>query len=409
MDAGGASVNHTMTPGPVCGVVRVPGSKSITHRAALLAALSETPVDLRGALDGADTHATRSAVQAMGANVDEWSFAPSALHAPGRIDVANSGTTMRLMMGQCARFAEPSTIDGDASIRRRPNQELVAALAGQGARIDGTHAPLCVHGPLRPGVFHLPAGVSSQFASSILLTTPFLEDSSQLMMEAPVASRPYIDLSLDVARAFGLEISDGLDIAPSTCRGPRTFDVEPDWSSAAFPLVAGAIAGDVTVEGLATASRQGDRAILALLESFGARVRGGRVQHAPLATPGIVDVAATPDLFPALCILAAAARGTTTFTGGAALRHKESDRITAMAEGFEQLGVACRQQPDGLVVTGGSLRGGTVAGHGDHRIHMAFCLAGLIAQGPVTVTDADSTAISYPAFHRDLAQLQGVP
>lgn len=402
-------MNHTVQPGPVRGVVRVPGSKSITHRATLLAAHSDRPVQLAGALDAADTQATRLAMQAMGAQVDGWAFEPRDLHAPGSIDVGNSGTTMRLMIGQAARFAQPTKIDGDASIRRRPNDALAAALTARGATLDRDQAPMQVSGPLRPGPFALPAGVSSQYASAILLAAAFLDSPSTLTMAEPIASRPYLDLTCSVAADFGLELGapGRLDIQPGACRGPAVYEVEADWSTAAFPLVAGALAGDVTVEGLDAVSPQGDRAVLDRLRSFGADVHGTRVRSSPLEAPEPIDVSATPDMFPALCVLAAAARGTTIFTGGAALRHKESDRIAAMAQGLAQLGIECTERPDGLVVLGGTLRAGTVSGHHDHRIHMAFCLAGLVAEGPVTVTDAEATAISYPGFHADLATLQG--
>ena len=131
-----------------------------------------------------------------------------------------------------------------------------------------------------------------------------------------------------------------------------------------------------------------------------------RVRQGDLASPGAIDVAATPDLFPILAVLAAASTGTTTFTGGAALRHKESDRIRAMADGLSQLGVRVEERPDGLVVHGGPIGGGTVASHGDHRIHMAFAIAGRVATGPVEVDQPACVAVSYPQFHDHLNLLE---
>jgi 3-phosphoshikimate 1-carboxyvinyltransferase len=414
--------------GRVDGTLRAPPSKSETHRAYLLAAQSDLPCRVRSPLRAEDTQATLYALHDLGARLvlqdDDVQFLPAPLRTPkAALDCANSGTTLRLLAVAVARLGHDVTLTGDASLRSRPNGPLLDALTALGARIssDGGKAPLTVRGPLRPGVVSLPPRSSSQFASALLLGLALLPGPSMVELQGPVSSSPYLDVTLASARHFGLRITE----APRPVDGGRRFDlpggdvpraervnIEGDWSSTAFPLVAAAITGGrATVTAVREDSPQGDRAVVPLLRSFGATVSHGEdgvTCQGPgpggLRSPGTVDVAATPDLFPALCILAACSRGTTAFTGGAALRAKESDRIEAMADGLRQMGATVRTRPDGLEVDGGALRGASVASRGDHRVHMAFAVAGLAASGVTTVDDPSCAAASYPGFHAALTK-----
>jgi 3-phosphoshikimate 1-carboxyvinyltransferase len=419
---------HTaeVRPGPVSGTVRAPGSKSETHRAFLLAAQSAEPCLVRSPLRSADPQATLACLHAMGARMHldaggdgDVQFLPAPLRPPREaLDCRNSGTTLRLLAATAARLGADVTLTGDDSLRGRPNGGLLDALAALGARCssNGGRAPLTVRGPLRPGPVTLPPGASSQFASALLLSLPFLAGPSTVDLQPPVSSAPYLDVTLEAAAAFGLRIEPqdhpGRRFHVPGGQQPRAarHAVSGDWSAAAFPLVAAAVTGGtVTVEGVRADSRQGDRAIADHLRSFGAKVQAGEAsvtaQGGPLDSPGTVDVRATPDLFPALCVAAACARGTTTFTGGAALRAKESDRIAAMAAGLRRMGVACEERPDGLAVTGGRPRGASVASLGDHRIHMALAVAGLAAEGTTLVDDPACAAVSWPGFHDAMSAL----
>lgn len=407
----------TVHPGVASGTVRAPPSKSVTHRAHLLAAHTTGEAVVEDPLRAADTDTTLDCLRRLGADLREQEgavrFGPPDWHA-AELDCANSGTTLRLLLGLAARITQPTRFDGDASLRARPNRPLLEALRRRGAHVEGTDTlPLTVRGPIAPGEYALPANVSSQYASSLLLSLPFLGGDSTVRMTPPVSSRPYLHVTMQTAAAFGLRIEaegDAFHVDGGQSVGDARYAVEGDWSGAAFPLVAAAVTGGtVTVEGLREDSAQGDRAVLDVLRSFGARVQGTTVTGGDLRSPGTVDVRATPDLFPALCVLAACTEGRTTFTGGAALRHKESDRIVAMADGLTRLGIRVEQRPDGLVVEGGRLRRGSVQGFHDHRIHMAFCVAGLASEGPVTVTHAASAAVSYPGFHDQLRSLTGTP
>lgn len=402
-------------------LIRVPGSKSVTHRAFLLAAQSDEPATVAGGLRSADTSATLSCLHRLGHRFTQddraVAFVPSHETPPTEpLDCLNAGTALRLLMGTVARHPFSVHLTGDASLRTRPNGPLIDALRALGATIDSDNtAPMKIHGPLRSGPVTLPARVSSQYASSLLLSLPMLNGPSTLHLQPPVSSRPYLDVTLDVARAFGLRISDEgnrFEMPGNDVPRRSHFAVEGDWSTAAFPMLAAAITGQtVRLEGLNAHSTQGDREVVQRFQSFGVSVRVGEDElvttGGTLESPGTVDVESTPDMFPALCILAACARGTTRFIGGAALRAKESDRIAAMADGFTQLGIRVEQAPDGMTVHGGTLGGGTVHAHHDHRIHMAFVVAGLAANGKVDVDGAESAAVSYPNFHADMDRIRG--
>lgn len=410
-------------PAVLDGTMRVPGSKSETHRAFLLAAQSDEPCLVETPLRSEDTNATLTCLHALGARLHleeeggSVRFLPSPLRPPrAALDCRNSGTTLRLLTATCSRFGAAVTLTGDASLRARPNDALLEALTTLGAtcRSADGKAPVTVHGPLRAGDVALPPRTSSQFASALLLALAGVPGPSTVALAAPVSSSPYLDVTLATAAAFGLRIEEedhaGRRFRVTGAQVPRAqrHTVQGDWSAAAFPLVAAAITGGrIRVEGLASDSRQGDRAILDHLRSFGAQVRaeGSAVELVAdrSESPGTVDVAATPDLFPALAVLAARSRGSTTFTGGLALRHKESDRIAAMAEGLRRMGAAVRETPDGLIVDGGTLRGATVASLGDHRIHMALAVAGLAATGTTTIDDPSCADVSWPGFHRAMA------
>lgn len=415
-----------VTPGRAAGTVAAPASKSVAQRALLLAALSERPAIVRAGAPSQDSTAMLRSLVALGAKVqpapDAVRFEPAPLRPPTRaLDCGGSATTLRLLSATAARLPHPITLDGDASLRARESHALLEALHVLGARVQSNDGkpPLSVHGPLHSGIVRLPPMASSQAASALALALPFLNGDSTVWVAPPVASRPYLDLTLAVAATAKLSIkaraqpAGGLEL--SIAGGQHcdlgAYSVEGDWSGAAFMLAAGAITqGEVTVTGLETQSAQGDRAIVDHLRAFGCdvRVRGGQVSVAGpehLASPGRIDVLDTPDLFPVLAVLAAAARGTTRITGGAALRGKESDRITAMAAGLGAMGIGCEELPDGLVVHGGRLRGASVASLGDHRVHMAFAVAGQAAQGSTLVDSLGCESKSYAAFHADLQRI----
>lgn len=412
-------------PGVARGTVRAPPSKSYTHRALLLAALSRGSCRIRRPLLSEDTEATAAGVEAFGAEVDrssdELRVRSHGLQVPAKeVDARNSGTTLRLLTGTASLVEGPTVLTGDESLRKRPMGPLLDALGGLGASarsVSGNgRPPVEVRGFLRGGDVSIPGTVSSQFVSSLLLACPLASQDTHLTVVPPVRSEPYVEITLRMLAAFGGHVAargNEYRIAGRQSLAPRDVDVPGDFSSAAFPFVAAAITGgDVTVEGLDAALPQGDRAVLDLLRAFGAHVeaRAGRIRvRGGELTAHTVDLNDTPDLFPVLAVLATQARGESRFLNGAHLRLKESDRIETTTAFLRAMGADITATEDGCVVRGPSkLHGAFVESQGDHRILMAAAVAGLAADDIVDISDPWCFRVSYPTFLDDLRVL-GAP
>lgn len=384
----------------------------MTHRALIVAAMTGDGA-IGNPLWSEDTRATRDALQEMGAEIEGRDLVrvTGRLEAPaGTLDCANSGTTLRLLTGVAATLEGETRLDGDASLRKRPMGPLVEALSDLGTLAEGETAPVTVVGPLVGGSCRVPGDVSSQFVSALILAGTASRDGVRIAVDGDLVSRPYVDLTVDMVEDAGGQVSTtttGWAVEAADLSSVR-FHVEGDWSSAAFPLALGALSGPVTVEGLETETRQGDRAIADHLEALGADVRTGdrsvTVEGGDLAGTDL-DLADTPDLFPVLAAVACHAEGETRLTGAAHLRAKESDRIAAMVQGIDALGGTAEPLEDGAVIEGGGLAGGKADTHGDHRILMALAVAATRADGPVTLSEHRSHAVSYPSFLDDLTEL----
>ncbi|MGQ0537194.1 MAG: 3-phosphoshikimate 1-carboxyvinyltransferase [Methanobacteriota archaeon] len=412
-------------PGRVAGSVRASASKSYTHRAFVLTALAGGGVVTR-ALLSADTKATLGCLEGLGASYQASEGTVRITGRPVRpaedvLNVANSGTTLRILSAVAALLPSTTVLTGDASIRSRPMGALVAALSELGARAEAVgregRPPVIVRGPLRGGEARLPGDVSSQFVSALLVAAPFAASDTRIRLSSPLKSRPYVDVTLEVMRHFGLaaeESDDGFSVPAGQSPRARSYEVPGDFSSAAFPLAAAAVVGGrVTVEGLDAAGAQGDRKILDHLRAFGAKVavaeRTVSVEGTGTLAAIEADVGDTPDLFPVLCAVAAHAKGVSRFHGARHLRFKETDRIRAMVAELSKMGVRIEERDDGAVVHGGApLSGARVLSYDDHRILMALAVAALGARGETTIDDPGSYPVSYPGFVRDLVSL-GAP
>ncbi len=410
------------TPSKVSGRIAASPSKSYTHRAILLAALSGGPSRIGRPLLADDTEATVDGVRAFGAEVarrdGDLVVASKGLRPPsGTVDARNSGTTLRLLAGVAATLDGSTTLTGDASLRKRPMGPLLDALEALGARARSLGGrglpPVEIAGPLVGGSASIPGSVSSQFISSLLVASPLARGSTRLRVLPPLRSEPYVEVTRDLMAQFGAEVTrteEGYETAGG--QGYRATDVEVpgDYSSAAFPLVAAALTdGDVTVDGLHPESPQGDRGLLDVLRSFGASVEVAhdavRVRGGPLRGQR-VDVGNTPDLFPVLAVLATQSEGPSRFVNGEHLRLKESDRIETTVALLKAMGADVEPTRDGCVVRGSTrLREAFVESHGDHRILMAAAVAGLVADGPVDISEPSCYRISYPSFLEDLRSL----
>jgi 3-phosphoshikimate 1-carboxyvinyltransferase len=405
----------------VDGAVLAPPSKSYTHRAMTLAMLAGGESVIERPLLGGDTLATLEAVRAFGRGAE---MAGDCLHVQGGdlscpedvIDAANSGTTFRLMMGVASLLPCYTVITGDASIRRRPMAPLITALRQLGVECHSTRgnglAPIIVRGPNTGAKASIRGDISSQFITSLLISSALKEVDTEIEIMGELHSRPYLDITLRMMREFGVRataVESGFSVPGRQRYSPRRFRVPGDYSSAAFPLAAGALAGRCTVEGLLADDEQGDKAMVDILSRFGARVRrhGDSVTAERAELEGIkVDLGDAPDLFPILAVVATQARGRTVIRNAEHVRLKESDRIATTAAMLRSLGCEIEERRDGCAVDGPArLRGGTVDTHDDHRIMMAASVAALVASGPVRIRGAECHAISYPGFIDDLRGL----
>ncbi|MCX7514212.1 3-phosphoshikimate 1-carboxyvinyltransferase [Frateuria sp. STR12] len=409
--------------GPLRGTLAMPGDKSVSHRALMLAALAEGNSHISGFLEGEDTRATAAVLAQLGVSIETPAAGERIVHGVGlhglrgadrALDCGNAGTGMRLLAGLLAGQAFDATLVGDASLSRRPMRRVTEPLVRMGARIDTRDGlpPLQVHGGQRlRGIRYESPVASAQVKSALLLAGLYAEGETDILEPHP--TRDYTERML---AAFGWPIRfepGRVRLAGGHALRATDVHVPADFSSAAFFLVAGSLVpgSDLLLRAVGLNPRR-TGLLLALrlmgadIEVIGERHSGGepvadlRVRHAPLH--GIeLPTALVPDMIdelPALFIAAAGAKGTTVIRGAAELRVKESDRIATMAAGLRTLGVAVEEAPDGAAITGGTLASGTVHGHGDHRVAMSFAVAGLVARDGVRIEDCHNVATSFPGF-----------
>jgi 3-phosphoshikimate 1-carboxyvinyltransferase len=403
------------------GSLRVPGDKSISHRAVLLAARANGRSTLRGLSSGLDVRHTLAAMAACGAGVSETGdtivIEGGALHEPTSVlDVGNSGTGIRLLAGWAASRPWLTVLAGDESVARRPMERVVAPLREMGATIDGRDGgrwpPLVIRGGDLRGIDFRPPVASAQVKGAILLAGLAASGSTTVREDVPTRMHTEELLSL-----FGADITvaPGVSTVRPSSLHPVDLDVPGDPSQAAFWVVAGCIVSgsDVSVDDVYVGP--GRAAFLDVLQRMGARITTVgdsrtatiRAQHGPLIATTVsgAEVPGLIDEIPILAVAAAFADGTTVFRDAAELRVKESDRIATVVAALTGLGVSVEPRPDGLVVhgrPGQALAGGAVDAHGDHRIAMAMAIAGLNSRGPVDIAGWESVATSYPTFQEDL-------
>lgn len=400
-----------------------PGSKSHTIRAVAIASLASGESRIRVPLNSEDTTASVQAYRALGASietsVDLWRVRGMGGHltAPREIiDVANSGTTLRIVMGSCALLREgKAVLTGDEQIQRRPSGPLAESLTQLGARAVSVRgngcAPFEVEGRLRGGQTSIRA-VSSQYLTSLLINTPLGDGDSRILVPL-LNERPYVHMTLDWLGWQGIRIHHS-DLSEFRVPGGQTYRpvdsrIPGDFSSATFFLCAGALGrNDVLVRGLDMTDSQGDRAVADYLRQMGACVEVGdegiRVRAADLAGCEI-DLNATPDALPMMAVLGCFARGATRLVNVPQARIKETDRIAAMCAELGKMGARARELEDGLVIEESRLAGAEVDGHGDHRVVMALAIAGTVVSGRTIVHGSEAAGVTYPGFVDALAQL----
>lgn len=418
------STFHISPGGALRGSIRVPGDKSISHRSIMLGALADGVTEVEGFLEAEDCLATMKAFQAMGVAIEHLGAGRVRIQGVGLhglkapdapLYMGNSGTSIRLLSGLLAGQAFDSELTGDVSLSKRPMRRVTEPLATMGARIDtadGGTPPLKIHGGSHLRGIDYPMPMASAQVKSCLLLAGLYADGRTCVTE-PAPTRDHTERML---AGFGYAVHrDGATACVEGGGALKAMHIQvpADISSAAFFLVGASIApgSDLTLEHVGiNPTRIG---VLNILRAMGAdlslvneRQVGGepvadiRVRHAPLKGIAIdeADVPLAIDEFPALFVAAACAEGRTVLTGAEELRVKESDRIAAMAEGLGTLGVRAEATADGIIIDGGPIGGGDIESHHDHRIAMAFAMAGLRAGADITIHGCENVNTSFPSF-----------
>ncbi len=414
------------------GRVVMPPSKSAAHRALLCAGLSGGRCRLGNIDPSEDILATMGALRVLGRRVEYDAAAQSLLvdgdgplPAGGEIDCRESGGLLRFIIPIAAVLGGRWRFTGKGRLPQRPLGVYAQLLPAHGVafRTEGG-LPLEIEGRLTPGLFTLPGNVSSQFVTGLLFALPLLEGDSEIRLASPLESAGYVDMTLAVLRDFGVQIeaaADGWRIPGGQGYAPRDYQVEGDWSQAAFFLNMAALdprGALVRIGGLDPNSLQGDKACVEIFRGFGLEAlwedgwllarnpRAGK----PFGGLGgqVVDVAQVTDMAPALSVCAALSAGETRLVNAGRLRLKESDRLSAMEQAINALGGRAQAQGDELLIHGvEQFAGGLAQGQNDHRVVMALAGAGLRSAAPVRVTDAWAVRKTYPGFYRDFNTLGG--
>lgn len=400
--------------------LRPPGSKSITNRALLCAALAEGTSTLTGVLFADDTRAMLGAITALGAEVEVDEAAtivqvrgtdPRTATGPVTLYANQSGTTARFLLPTLALRPARGVLDGDAQLRARPFGPLVEALRALGAQVEepaeAGRLPLAVTGPVHRGRVPLPGHLSSQFLSGLLMAAPLMPHGLAVELTSPLVSVPYVTMTAAVMSAFGVD-ADGLGAAPGRYRAAE-YPIEPDASAASYFLAAAAITGGrITVAGLGAASLQGDVRFADVLERMGARVSrdadGITVTGTGTLRGVDVDMADISDTAQTLAAVAVHADGPTRVRGIGFIRHKETDRLAAVVTELRRAGIDAVEHDDGFTVNPGRPAPTRFDTYGDHRMAMSLSLLSLRAAG-IEIDDPRCVAKTYPHFFADLSRV----
>ena len=407
-------MEKTIHPSQVSGEVRPPCTKSYAQRALAAALLSDGETTLSNIELCDDTRYAMNVITGLGASVrqtgpTEYVIRGGLAPITDTINTGESGLATRLFTPIAALCDRRMTITGTGTMLRRPIGMMIDPLRNLGVQVRSNgYLPITVQGPLRGGETDVEAYVSSQFLTGLLMSLPLAEGDTILHVEQP-NSLPYLAVTVDLASKFRIRMEHNgfreFFIPGGQHYHPAKLHIEGDWSSAAFMLVAGAIAGEVTAKRMNTLSLQADLAIIQALTKAGAVI---------ITTPDEItvrkreltgfdfDATQRPDLFPILAVLGANCEGTTHIRGMNRLVYKESNRAEAIVSEYTKLGMDVALEDDVMTVRGGSLSGGTIDSCNDHRIAMAAAIAALAASGPVTITNAQAVTKSYPRFWDDL-------
>lgn len=407
-------MERSFDPSAINGTIKAPASKSMTQRAIAAALLAEGQSIIHNPSYCDDSLAAMSIAVGLGAKVepevDELKITGSPVLKETKLNCGESGLATRMFSPIAALYPVEITVSGAASLKRRPMSMIEEALVQLGAVCKSTDGflPLTIKGPISGGNCEIDGSVSSQLLTGLLMALPLAKKDSEIKVNN-LKSRPYIDMTIQILESFGIIIQNS-DYKLFRIKGkqkyiPASYHVEGDWSGGAFLMVAGAINGQLTLQGLRKDSLQSDIAVIKALESAGARMKftDEKVEISKSDLKAFnFDATHSPDLFPPLVALAAYCNGVSAIKGVSRLIFKESNRAKTLQEEFRKMNIKIEINDDLMLITGGHPSGAHVESHEDHRIAMAVAAASLGASGRVYLRDSQCVAKSYPDFFKDL-------
>ena len=394
-------------PSQLRGTVDIPASKSCAHRALISAALAEGISVISGVSMSKDIEATIGAMTALGAefSVDGTTVTVSGISSrmdKAVIDCNESGSTLRFVIPIAAALGTNSRFIGRGRLPQRPIDIYTRELGKNGIKFLTETMPYDITGTLKGGIFEIEGNVSSQFVTGLLFALPLLEGNSEIRLTSHLESRPYVDITIDILRRFGITVENsenGFRIVGGQKYKPYDYRVEGDYSQAAFFYVANALGSEVNIANLVPDSVQGDRKILEILNETCYNGSIGCYR---------ADCSDIPDLVPILAVLGAFGSGESVIYNAQRLRIKESDRLVTTAAMLNELGGDVAVTEDGLIIRPtGRMHGGTIDSAGDHRIVMAAAIAATKTDGAVIIRGAEAAEKSYPDFFKDYIHLGG--
>jgi len=405
----------------VSGRVTAPPSKSYTIRALMCAALARGESEIVHPLDSDDTRAAVNVLKLVGVRIrqhkDSWLVSGGEFHQPDvNLFCGDSAATLRFMTAICSLIPGRCRLTTGRSLAKRPVKILTEALRQLGVKCssDGEVAPVTVEGGiLKGGVTELPGNISSQFISALLLIAPLAKDGMEISLTTPLESKPYVLMTLECLEEFGVKVEASTDLrvfkVPAQSYNPTRYFVEGDWSSASYFLALGALSGEVEIDNLNIKSHQGDRVMLDFMTDMGVQTEKSNdtvtIHQSDLKTVS-ADLSDCIDLLPTMAVIAGTVNGQSELTGISRARIKESNRVAAVKDGLERMGLSVKEEEDKLTINGGRLRGAVIDPRDDHRIAMAFSILGTVA-GETVINNAECVTKTYPEFWDVLKSIGG--
>ncbi len=423
---GGCRMNVKIKPNAIKGELKSIPSKSLLHRAIILSGISkdrETKLENVNTISK-DVEATLTCMEKLGAKIkvegDSIRIASLGNIRKSKVELhcKESGTTLRLLLPLVSTFSKTATVDCSEGLRKRPIRELIETLEESGLYFEEKEFSIKISGNVNSDFFRISGDISSQYVSGLLLLSSLLDQKSSIYLTTKLESRAYVKITIKVLRDFGIivnELEDGVfeiyggrdKILP-----PKEYQIEGDWSNAAFFIAGGCLGDSIKMSGLNLESSQGDKKIVQILKKAGAIIicsddcissNGSHLNSFE------VDFSETPDLFPILSVVAALSKGQSILKGGERLKLKESNRIESTFQMLKNLGADVKKRDDGLIIQGKEiLDGGIVNSFNDHRIVMSATMASIKCKEPVSIVNAGAVKKSYPNFFDDFKKVGGI-